>query len=114
MLRRTLGEDIAVKLALADGLWPALADPSQVEDAILNLAVNARDAMPNGGRLVIETANMHLDEQYAAQNVEVAAGDYVVGGGQRTPAPACRPRWSSARSSRSSPPRRSAAAPGSA
>ena len=77
MLRRTIGEDIAVKLALADGLWPALADPSQIEDVILNLAVNARDAMPNGGQLVIETANMHLDEQYAAQNVEVAAGDYV-------------------------------------
>ena len=77
MLQRTIGEDIAVKLALADGLWPALADPSQIEDVILNLAVNARDAMPNGGQLVIETANTHLDEQYAAQNVEVAAGDYV-------------------------------------
>ena len=77
MLRRTIGEDIAVKLALADGLWPALADPSQIEDVILNLAVNARDAMPNGGKLVIETANTHLDEQYAAQNVEVAVGDYV-------------------------------------
>ena len=79
MLRRTLGEDIAVKLALGDGLWPALADPSQIEDAILNLAVNARDAMPNGGQLVIETANAHLDEQYAAQNVEVTPGDYVAG-----------------------------------
>jgi PAS domain S-box-containing protein len=77
MLRRTLGEDIAVKLVLADGLWPALADRSQIEDALLNLAVNARDAMPSGGRLVIETANMHLDEQYAAHNLEVAPGDYV-------------------------------------
>jgi PAS domain S-box-containing protein len=77
MLRRTIGEDVAVKLALADGLWPALADPAQIEDVILNLAVNARDAMPNGGQLVIETANIYLDEQYAAQNVEVAAGDYV-------------------------------------
>jgi PAS domain S-box-containing protein len=77
MLRRTLGEDIAVKLVLADGLWPALADRSQIEDALLNLAVNARDAMPSGGRLVIETANAHLDEQYAAHNLEVAPGDYV-------------------------------------
>jgi PAS domain S-box-containing protein len=77
MLRRTLGEDIAVKLVLADGLWPALADRPQIEDALLNLAVNARDAMPSGGRLVIETANVHLDEQYAAHNLEVAPGDYV-------------------------------------
>jgi len=78
ILQRTLGEDIAVKLSPGEGLWPALVDPSQIEDVILNLAVNARDAMPNGGQLVIETANTHLDEQYAAQNVEVAAGDYVL------------------------------------
>jgi CheY-like chemotaxis protein len=78
MLQRMLGEDIALKSVLADGLWEALADPSQVEDAILNLAVNARDAMPNGGELVIETANAVLDENYAAQNVEVTPGEYVV------------------------------------
>ena len=78
ILQRTLGEDVAVKLSPGEGLWPALVDPSQIEDVILNLAVNARDAMPNGGQLVIETANTHLDEQYAAQNVEVAAGDYVL------------------------------------
>ena len=78
ILQRTLGEDIAVKLALGDGLWPALVDPSQIEDVILNLAVNARDAMPNGGQLVIETANAHLDEQYAAQNLDVSPGDYVL------------------------------------
>jgi PAS domain S-box-containing protein len=77
ILRRTLGEDIAVKTVFADDLWQALADPSQIEDAILNLAVNARDAMPKGGQLVIETANAHLDEQYAAQNIEVSPGDYV-------------------------------------
>jgi PAS domain S-box-containing protein len=77
MLQRTLGEHIAVKSVFAEGLWPALADTSQVEDAILNLAVNARDAMPNGGRLMIETANAHLDEDYAAHNVEVTPGDYV-------------------------------------
>jgi PAS domain S-box-containing protein len=77
MLQRTIGEDITVHLALAEGLWPALADPSQIEDVILNLAVNARDAMPNGGKLVIETANTHLDEHYAAQNVDVTPGDFV-------------------------------------
>ena len=78
ILQRALGEDISVKLALGEGVWPALVDPSQIEDVILNLAVNARDAMPNGGQLVIETANAQLDEQYAAQNVEVTAGDYVL------------------------------------
>jgi CheY-like chemotaxis protein len=77
ILQRTLGEDIAVKAALAEGLWSALADPSRLEDAILNLSVNARDAMPKGGRLVIETANVHLDEHYAEQNVDVTPGDYV-------------------------------------
>ncbi len=77
MLRRTLGEDISIRLAPAENLWPALADPSQIEDVILNLAVNARDAMPHGGKLVIETANVHLDDTYAAQNLDVAPGDYV-------------------------------------
>jgi PAS domain S-box-containing protein len=77
ILQRTLGEHITVKSVLAEELWQALADPSQVEDAILNLAVNARDAMPNGGQLVIETANAVLDEHYAAQNVEVTPGEYV-------------------------------------
>jgi len=77
MLRRTLGEDISIKTVPAHDLCPALADASQLEDAILNLAVNSRHAMPKGGRLMFETANVHLDEHYAARNDEVVAGDYV-------------------------------------
>lgn len=78
LLHRTLGEHIAVETVLAGGLWNTFADPSQLENAILNLAVNARDAMFEGGRLTIETANSHLDEAYAASRQEVAPGQYVV------------------------------------
>jgi CheY-like chemotaxis protein len=78
MLRRTLGETIAMETVLAGGLWPTFADPNQVESAVLNLAVNARDAMPEGGRLTIETANAHLDEAYAAAHQEVLPGQYVL------------------------------------
>jgi len=78
MLRRTLGEHIAVETVLAGGLWRTHADPGQLESAILNLAVNSRDAMPDGGRLTIETANASLDEAYSAQHVDVAAGQYVL------------------------------------
>jgi CheY-like chemotaxis protein len=61
-----------------DDLWPAVIDPTQVDDALLNLAINARDAMPDGGTLTIETQNVHLDDDYAAHHVEVAPGDYVM------------------------------------
>ena len=78
LLRRTLGEHVDVELKLAADLWPALADSGQVENSLLNLAINARDAMPSGGKLTIETVNVHLDEDYAASNAEVAVGDYVM------------------------------------
>ena len=77
ILQRVIGEDVTLVTTLADGLWEALADPSQVEDAILNLAINSRDAMPSGGRIVLQTANVHLDASYAAQNIEVIPGDYA-------------------------------------
>jgi len=78
MLRRTLGEGIAVETILAGGVWRMLADPNQLENAILNLAVNARDAMPRGGKLTIETANAFLDDEYARQHEDVAAGQHVM------------------------------------
>ncbi|THD57490.1 MAG: PAS domain-containing sensor histidine kinase [Phenylobacterium sp.] len=78
LLRRTLGERIALETVLAGGLWLTHVDPNQLESAILNLAVNARDAMPDGGKLTIETANAHLDERYAAREVGVAPGQYVM------------------------------------
>jgi PAS domain S-box-containing protein len=76
ILRRLLGETIQITTTLSDTLWPTRADPSQVGDALLNLAINARDAMPHGGRLTIETANAHLEA--GEQDPEVRPGDYVV------------------------------------
>ena len=78
LLRRSIGEPIAVETVLAGGLWRASVDANQLEIAILNLAVNSRDAMPNGGRLTIETANAFLDESYAAEQSEVTPGQYVM------------------------------------
>jgi len=78
LLRRTLGEHIEIESTRAAGLWPALVDPAQLEGAILNLAINARDAMPAGGRLTIEAANARLDRDYAAQQVDVKPGQYVM------------------------------------
>jgi PAS domain S-box-containing protein len=78
LLRRTLGEHIEIETVRGGGLWRALVDPAQLEAALLNLCINARDAMPQGGRLTIETANTHLDRAYAAHHDEVVAGQYVM------------------------------------
>jgi signal transduction histidine kinase len=78
LLRRTLGEQIDIRVIDTAGLWPAMADPAQVESALLNLALNARDSMPTGGRLTIEVANKVLDADYAARHAEVSPGDYVM------------------------------------
>ena len=78
LLLRTLGETIHIETVLAGGLWRAFVDPSEIENAIINLAVNARDAMPDGGRLTIETANAHLDDHYVAEHPEAHAGQYVM------------------------------------
>jgi len=77
LLRRALGEHVLVETVLAGGLWTTFVDASQLESALLNLAVNGRDAMPDGGRLTIETANSYLDEAYAATREEVQPGQYV-------------------------------------
>ncbi|TVQ13807.1 MAG: PAS domain S-box protein [Leptolyngbya sp. DLM2.Bin27] len=78
LLRRTLGEHIEIEMVRGAGLWPALVDPAQLESALLNLCLNARDAMVQGGRLTIETANTHLSQDYADQHVEVVPGQYVM------------------------------------
>ena len=78
MLRRTLGEAIAVRTVLADDLWTIEVDPSELETTIVNLAVNARDAMPDGGELVIETTNAELDETFLPRDAEVKSGAYVL------------------------------------
>jgi signal transduction histidine kinase len=90
LLRRTLGEHIEIAVAGGHGLWPVMIDPAQLDAAIVNLATNARDAMPKGGRLTVETRNARLDADYVALNPEAVPGDYVLvevsdNGGGMTP-----------------------------
>jgi PAS domain S-box-containing protein len=77
LLHRLLGEDIEVALELGTDIWPVSADPAQLESSLANLATNARDAMPTGGRLIIATANRNLDADYAATHADVTPGDFV-------------------------------------
>ncbi len=78
LVRRSVGEQIVVETVLAGGLWATKVDRNELENALLNLCVNARDAMPSGGRITIETSNGHLDTAYAAQHPDVKPGQYVV------------------------------------
>ena len=78
LLHPTLGEQIEISPKLEQNAWPALVDPSQLTTAVLNLALNARDAMSRGGKLTLETDNVHLDEDYVRLHPEVAPGDYVM------------------------------------
>ncbi|PWC28400.1 hybrid sensor histidine kinase/response regulator [Teichococcus aestuarii] len=77
LIRRTVGPEVRVELRLCDGSWPVLCDPNQLEHALLNLAINARDAMPEGGRLAIATRNVHLDAAEIAYQEGAQPGDYV-------------------------------------
>ncbi len=77
LVRRTIGETVQLEVVRAAGLWTTLCDPNQLESAILNLAINARDAMPSGGKLVIETCNAYLDAAYVAREHDLRVGQYV-------------------------------------
>ena len=78
MLRRLIGEDVDLIVVLRPGLWPVTVDPGQIEQVIMNLVVNARDAMPRGGKIVVETSNVELDAAYMARRPVAAPGSYAV------------------------------------
>ena len=114
MLRRALGEGIEIETMIAGGLWNTFVDTAQVENALLNLAINARDAMNGHGKLTIEAGNAYLDDDYAARHAEVAAGPIRDAGGDRHRLRHAARDARAASSSRSSRPSRRARAPGSA
>ena len=113
LLNRTLGVDIEIKLNLGAGVWPVNADPSQLGASLINIANNARDAMPNGGVLTIATSNQELDADYAATHIDLVPGNYTLiemsDTGTGIP-----PEISVRSSNRSSPPRNKARAQASA
>jgi CheY-like chemotaxis protein len=78
LLRRTLGETVNLEAVLGGGLWPIFVDPNHLESALLNLALNAQQAMPNGGHLTIETANAYLDQAYVNRFGDIKPGQYVL------------------------------------
>jgi signal transduction histidine kinase len=113
MLRRTLGEQVMLSTSLTRNVWAIRADPNQFQSAIVNMAVNARDAMPQGSKLVIETRNIVLDADHADFHPELQPGQYVQLSISVTGL-ACRRRFATACSSRSSRLKRRVAARGSA
>lgn len=78
LIRRLIGENIEFRTVLASALGRMKADPGQIEQGIMNLAINARDDMPDGGKLIVETANSELDDAYVRQHPGVAKGPYVM------------------------------------
>ena len=77
MMRRILGKEVQLTLQLGDELWPVTADPIELERVIMNLVINSRDAMPKGGKLIVETSNVTIDEEYASTHADTSAGEYV-------------------------------------
>ena len=78
MLHRLIGEDITLTFLLRENLWPVKADPGQIEQVVMNIVVNARDAMPLGGKLLLETSSIVLDESYAQTHTQARPGEYVL------------------------------------